>query len=115
MSLGGLQALGSLSTIAEMVHEAVVFFVNVVYGGIFLKDGKKGVKFVAYHSTFNVFARGNNINDVYKPNDNHDNNNYYYYDNRGNSSNNNNNNNENSSYNNQNNDCYSPSHSCDSA
>ncbi|VDP43602.1 unnamed protein product [Heligmosomoides polygyrus] len=43
-SLGGLQALGSLSTIAEMVHEVVVFLVDVVHNGIFPKASKRGVK-----------------------------------------------------------------------
>uniref|UniRef100_A0A183FX85 ABC transporter domain-containing protein n=1 Tax=Heligmosomoides polygyrus TaxID=6339 RepID=A0A183FX85_HELPZ len=43
-SLGGLQALGSLSTIVEMVHEAIVFLVDVVHDGIFPKADKRGVE-----------------------------------------------------------------------
>ncbi|VDP09117.1 unnamed protein product [Heligmosomoides polygyrus] len=43
-SLGGLQALGSLSTIVEIVHKVVVFLVDAVHNGIFPKAGERGVE-----------------------------------------------------------------------
>lgn len=45
MPFGGLQALGPLSTVAEMMYDADVFLVDVFYEGIFPEAGKRGVEF----------------------------------------------------------------------